>query len=151
FGLSHLPPEKLAVAAWGDEHFLIATTMAIVGMFAVLSWNNLLPDLHDTLVLGTLPVRVRTMLLAKLAAIAAVLGVSAAAVNAFTGLAYPFVLVAPGAAVFGVARSMITYWATMAMAALFVFSTSLAVQGISAQLFSHRLFLRVSSYLQLAA
>ena len=34
FGLSNLPPEELAIAAWGDEHFLISTTVAIVGLFA---------------------------------------------------------------------------------------------------------------------
>jgi len=39
FGLSNLPPEELAIAAWGDEHFLISTTMAIVGLFAVLGWS----------------------------------------------------------------------------------------------------------------
>jgi hypothetical protein len=150
-GGSTLPPEKLALALWGDEHFLIATTMAIVGMFAVLAWNNLFPDRVDTLVLGTLPVRIRTMLLAKLAAIAMVLGVSAAAVNSFTGLAYPFVMVAPGAGTFGVLRSLLAYWAVMAMAALFVFTASLAVQGLAAQLLSYRLLVRVSSYLQLGA
>jgi len=149
FGLSGLPPEKLAIAAWGDEHFLIAATMTIVGLFAVLAWSNLLPDRNDTLVLGTLPVRTRTMLLAKLAAIGAVLGVSAAAVNAFTGLTYPFVVVAPGSGSFGVVRSLVAYWAAMGFSALFVFSAVLALQGVTAQVCSYPVFLRVSSGLQL--
>src|SRR5688572_16864964 len=148
YGKSGFSRERLAVLAWGDQHFLIATTMAIVGLFAVLAWNNLFPDRNDALMLGTLPVRTRTVLLAKLAAISAVLGTSAAAVNSFTGLAFPGVIYPPGG---NILRSFFAYWVTMAAAALFVFSSSLALEGVAAQLLSYRLFLRVSSFLQLSA
>lgn len=40
----------LLAAAWGYEEFLIATTMAIVGVLAVIAWNSLLPDRRDSLV-----------------------------------------------------------------------------------------------------
>src|SRR5579862_771623 len=52
------PPAKLTM-----EHFLISTTMLIVGLFAVLSWDTILPDRRDVLVLGPLPVRNRTLFL----------------------------------------------------------------------------------------
>src|SRR5438034_291767 len=55
YGVSTMPQHKLIVAAWGDEEFLISTTMAIAGLFAVLSWNAVLPDRRDSLVLGLLP------------------------------------------------------------------------------------------------
>ena len=32
------------VGAWTMEHFLIATTMLAVGLFAVLSWESTFPD-----------------------------------------------------------------------------------------------------------
>ena len=51
------------------EHFLIATTMLVVGLFAVLSWDSTFPDRRDVLVLAPLPVRARTMFLAKVAAV----------------------------------------------------------------------------------
>ena len=66
--------------------------MAIAGLFSVLAWNTVLPDRRDCLVLGLLPVRLRTVFLAKVAALATALGVSVAAVNLFTGLFYPFVI-----------------------------------------------------------
>src|SRR5215813_9688630 len=52
------------------QHFLIATTMLVVGLFAVLSWDATFPDQRDLQVLGPLPVRASTMFLAKVAAVA---------------------------------------------------------------------------------
>ena len=52
------------------EHFLISTTMLAVGLFAVLSWDATFPDKRDVLVLAPLPVRARTIFLAKVAAVA---------------------------------------------------------------------------------
>lgn len=140
---SRLSPQALAVAAWGDEEFLISTTMAIAGIFAVVAWHTVLPDRRDRLVLGPLPVRTRTIFVAKITAMLAGLGISIVAVNAFTGLLFP---------PFGAAwRGPAAYWVTMAAAGLFVFCGFLAAQGIAAQLLSYRLFLRVSGFLQLGA
>ncbi len=151
FALSMLPREKLLVLAWGDQEFLISTTMAIAGLFAVLAWNAVFPDRRDSLVLGLLPVRRRTIALAKVAAISTALGAGVAAINIFTGLWYPFLVVPPYAGSLGPLRSLGTYWLVMAASGLFVCSALLAAQGIAAQLLTYRLFLRVSSLLQLAA
>jgi hypothetical protein len=148
FGKARLSPLNLAIAAWGDEHFLIALTLTITGLFAVLSWSNMFPDRSDALILGSLPVRTAVVLKAKLWAIGAVLGTSVFALNVFTGLAYPFVLRAPTGFVL---RSFFAYWVTMAAVTIFVFSASLALQGLAAQIFSYRFFLRVSSFVQLTA
>src|SRR5437763_7521515 len=51
---------QLAVLARTEQEFLIAATMAIAGLFSVLAWNAVLPDRRDCLILGLLPVRVRT-------------------------------------------------------------------------------------------
>ncbi len=40
--------------AWSVEHFLIATTMLVVGLFAVLSWGAIFPGQRDVLVLGAI-------------------------------------------------------------------------------------------------
>src|SRR5579883_3521044 len=55
--------------AWAMEHFLIATTMLVVGLFAVLCWDSTYPDRRDVMVLSPLPVRVRTLFLAKVAGV----------------------------------------------------------------------------------
>jgi pimeloyl-ACP methyl ester carboxylesterase len=144
YTLGKLPPDKLALAATGDQEFLIATTMAIVGLFAVIAWDAVFPDRRDIAILGVLPVRTRTLFQAKVAAIATGLGISVVAVNIVTGLSYPVVLASP-------VRAFAAYWTTMAAAGAFVFCALLAVQGVAAQMLSYRLFLRVSNFLQIGA
>ncbi len=146
---SKLPPAKLQIAAWGDEEFLIGITIAVVGLFAVIAWNAVLPDRRDALVLGPLPVRLRTIFLAKVAAVTTALGVSIGAVNVFTGLTVPFIAISGGTWEFP--RAIAAYWLTMIAAGVFVFTSLLAMQGIAAQIFSYRVFQRISSFLQLAA
>ena len=80
------------VATWTGEHFLIATTMLVVGLFAVLSWDSTFPDKQDVLVLGPLPIRMRTLFLAKISAVAVALGLTVAALHATAGLVWPFAL-----------------------------------------------------------
>ncbi len=150
YGTSPLPHARLLTLAWLDEEFLIGVTMAIAGLFSVLAWNAVMPDRRDALVLGPLPVATGTICRAKIAALVTSLAVSVAAVNAFTGLAYPMVL-SPAGGLLGFLRSFSAYWIAMAAAGAFVCSALLAAQGIAAQVLSYRLFQRVSSFLQMAA
>jgi hypothetical protein len=147
---SALPRQRLLTAAWGHEEFLIATSIATAGLFAALAWNAMLLDRRDRFVLGMLPVRTRTILMAKTAAISTALAVSVIAVNVFTGLSFPFLVIAPNGGPLGALRSFGAYWITMFAAGLFVFCALLALQGLAAQLLPYGLFLRVSGFLQLA-
>lgn len=87
-----VPPLLQVISAWTMQHFLIATTMLVIGLFAVLSWESMFPDRRDVMVLGPLPVRARTLFLAKVAAAAAALGLTLAALHVFAGIAWPLVL-----------------------------------------------------------
>jgi len=78
--------------SWRFEHFLIATTMLAVGLFAILSWGSMFPDERDVLVLAPLPIRARTILFAKLAAIATALGLAVLLMHAVAGLIWPWSL-----------------------------------------------------------
>jgi CubicO group peptidase (beta-lactamase class C family) len=78
--------------AWSAEHFLIATTMLVVGLFAVLSWGAMFPGPRDVLVLGPLPIRAHVIVLAKLAAVATALGLTVLALHAAAGVIWPLVL-----------------------------------------------------------
>src|SRR5438128_5965777 len=40
-------PQARLFFIWSTEHFLIATTMLVVGLFAVLSWDSTFPDRRD--------------------------------------------------------------------------------------------------------
>ncbi len=81
FDPRRMTPGAAAASLWGTQHFLIATTMLVMGLFAVLSWDSTFLDRRDVLVLAPLPVRPRTMFMAKAAALGAALGLTTAALN----------------------------------------------------------------------
>ncbi len=156
-------PMVRMLAAWATEHFLIALTILVVGLFAVVSWESLFPDRRDVLVLAPLPVRARTLFLAKVAAAGAALGISVATINAFTGLTAPLVFGSSPVlstsllnplrqtnAILATARLFGVYWLTILAAGVFTFSTVITIQGV-AQLLPRQKFLRISALLQIAA
>ncbi len=150
-----MPLPLFRAISWTTEHFLISTTMLIVGLFAVLSWDSTFPDRRDVLVLSPLPIRTRALFLAKVAAVGSGLGLAIGVFNAGPGLSWPVALSSENPSVLDIAlpflhRSFVAYWITMSSAGVFLFCSVLAAQGIAA-LLPRRIFLRVSGLLQLAA
>jgi CubicO group peptidase (beta-lactamase class C family) len=82
------PDARLGLTVY-MEHFLVATTMLVVGVFAVLCWDSTFPDHRDVLVLSPLPLRARTMFLAKVAASATALGLVVVLLHSAAGLIWP--------------------------------------------------------------
>ncbi|HWC97452.1 MAG TPA: serine hydrolase [Candidatus Sulfopaludibacter sp.] len=80
------------IGSWTMEHFLIATTMLVVGLFAVLTWESTFPDRRDVFVLGPLPVKPHMLFAAKVAAVATALGLTLASLHILAGLAWPLAL-----------------------------------------------------------
>lgn len=93
-----LPPQIGLLLTWSEEHFLIATTMLATGLLAVLSWDSTFPNRRDVMVLAPLPVRARTIFLAKVAAVGCALGVTVASLHLVAGIAWPVALFAQGSA-----------------------------------------------------
>jgi predicted permease len=151
YATSTLPHATLMKLVWVDEEFLIGTTMAIAGLFAVLAWNVVQPDRREALVLGLLPVRIRTIALAKFAAVATALGIAVVALNLFTGLAYPLIVAPPEAGALGALRCLGAYWFVLMLSGALVWGGLLALQGLLALVLSYRVFLRLSGWMQLAA
>lgn len=137
-----MTPLQLLITFWSKEHSLISITMLAVGLFAVLSWDSMFPDRRDVMVLAPLPVRPHTLFVAKLMALGSSLGLVMAALNLGSGTTWPFW--------FGGFRAVGAFWITVLAAGGFEFCVVLAVQGLAAQL-PRRWFLRISSFLQLAA
>lgn len=133
------------------EQYLIATTMLVTGIFSVINWGAAFPDRRDILVLSPLPISSKTILLAKLAASGALLGMGILALNGLCGVVWPFALGIPGGFINGFLRTLAAYWLTMLAASAFLYSAVLTVQGMCALLLPRRLFLRSSAFLQLAA
>jgi hypothetical protein len=149
FNLNQIPVADRVAASWTIEHHLIAMTMLVVGLFAVLTWESTFPDRRDMMLLGPLPVRARTIFLAKVAASGTALSLSVLALNGASGLTWPVVLATPG--ILGMIRSVVAYWTTMLAAGVYLYCSMLILQGVTAHLFPRRLFLRVSAVLQLTA
>jgi hypothetical protein len=146
----HMAPERLLAIEWNKEHALIATTMVVVGLFGVLSWDSAFPDRRDVMVLAPLPVRARTLFFAKIAALATALSLTILALNALTGLAWPIVFAGANSGFAVVLRSLAAYWTTMIAAGVFILCCVLGIHGLAAQL-PRRRYLRVSALLQMAA
>jgi hypothetical protein len=152
------PQPARLLLTWGIEHFLVATTMLVVGLFAVLSWDSLFPNRRDVLVLAPLPVRASTLFLSKMAAVGAGLGLTVGALNAVTGVAWPLLLVMPRShgildlfVSLELYRAIAAYAITMLASGAFLFGCVLAAQGVAAQLLPRRVFLRAWAFLQMAA
>jgi len=91
-GGAGLPPLAQLIGEWSGVHFVIATTMLVVGLFAILSWDSTFPDRRDVMVLAPLPIRSRTIFLAKVAAVATALSVTVGALHLFAGFLLPLSL-----------------------------------------------------------
>lgn len=139
------------MASRGELHFFIATTMVAVGLFTVLCWDSTFPGRRDVLVLAPLPVRTRTIFLAKLGALLTALGLTVVCVNTFTGLSYPLLLGNLHGGGMGALRWLAAYWVTVLAAGGFILASVLAVQGVAAQVLPRRVFVRLSGFLQLAS
>ncbi|HEX4757657.1 MAG TPA: hypothetical protein VH308_06730 [Terracidiphilus sp.] len=132
---------------WTVEQRMIFTTMLVAGLFSVISWDAIFPDRRDVMVLSPLPIHLRTILFAKMAAAGAVLGLALLALNFAAGFALSLILG-------GIPRFLLilaAYFFTMAGASLFVYGSVLTVQGLIALLLPRRFFLRLSALLQIAA
>lgn len=145
--IQELPAAVHLALVWSKEQSLISYMMLVIGLFTVVSWDNTFPDRRDVMVLSPLPVRPLTILLAKLSASGAIIGVSILALNIGSGFAWPLVLGGlPGAL-----RFCPAYWLTMVAASLFLYCAVLTIQGFTALLLPRRIFLGLSALLQLGA
>jgi hypothetical protein len=136
-------------AIWQTERFLISLTMLIVGVFALLSWDSTFPDRRDVLVLTPLPIRGRTLFVAKVAAVGSALVLVVAAWNSLGAIAWPMILAPHGSGIVGRVRFVGAFLVTLVAAPTFLYCGVLGVQGCAAQL-PRRWYLRASSVLQIA-
>ena len=95
FGSGRLASAPRVMLGLSEEHFLIATTMLVVGLFAVLSWDSTFPDRRDVLVLAPLPLKASTIFLAKIAAVATALGLTVVLLHIVAGFVWPLALGVP--------------------------------------------------------
>ena len=72
-----------------EKAFYLCFSMTALGIATVLEWDTLLPDRRDYAVLRPLPVRLGTILAAKIAALAGFWAILTIAINGFSSLVFP--------------------------------------------------------------
>jgi ABC-type transport system involved in multi-copper enzyme maturation permease subunit len=118
----------------------ITYSMVGVGVIAAVMWDALSFDRRDAMVLGPLPLRVSTVIAAKITALALFLLIVAFAVNVIT--AVPFSMVAGNhKAVSGVLRHFVAHMVATMAASVFVFCLLVTLRAIVGGLSGRRVAL----------
>ncbi len=123
----------------------VAYSMVTTGLITVFIWDTLVFDKRDAMVLGPLPVPGRTVVFAKLAALATFLLGAALLVNLTSGV--PFGLVTGGNDGL-IIRHTLGHFAGTIGGAVFIFSTLVIVRGLLVLLVGPQFAASIGSLLQ---
>jgi hypothetical protein len=147
--IAKIAPNFYEPTAMRDQFGYICLSMIVMGLVALLEWDALFPDRLDFLTLTPLPLSVRRIFLAKIAALLAFLFLFAAAVGV------------PGMVLFPMAASLArhvtfggrVWWIlihglTVAAASAFSFLFFVGLEGLLLCALSYRWFERISPYIQ---
>jgi len=75
--------------SWEDKYFIVTLVMVLFGLVAVVEWEVLFPDRQDWLNLGPLPVKVGTIVGAKLASFVLFTGLFGAGMSLGAAVVFP--------------------------------------------------------------
>src|SRR5512143_973011 len=78
--------------SWQEKNYIFTLMMIIFGIVTLLEWDMLFPDRRDYVNLTPLPVRLRTVLAAKLASFIAFIGLFSAAMNSLSSVVFTMFL-----------------------------------------------------------
>ena len=123
----------------------VSYSMISTGLLTVFIWDALVFDKRDAMVLGPLPLRGRTIVGAKLAALATFLLGTALAVNVVSGMSFGFVT---GAIDGRILQHLVAHWAGTIGGAVFIFCALVIVRGLLVLLVSAHIAETVGSVLQ---
>ena len=129
------------------EFVFVTYSMVTLGFVAVFVWDALTFDQRDAMVLGPLPLRARTIVTAKLAALGAFIGGAAMAVNVPDAFVFAFETGDQLGAV-AVVRHFVAHVTATVMAAIFVFAGIVIVRGTVALVAGPRIAAALGSLLQ---
>jgi hypothetical protein len=138
--------------SWGDKGTFVTLSLVLMGLLTVLEWDALQLDRRDCRALGALPIRARTILSAKLAALGQFVLVLSVPLALAGALTFPPIMHAgwrSGWAV--VLRTVAGHGVATLAAAWWVFFSLLAAQSLIQVVFGQRLARRMSAAVQLLA
>ena len=141
---------ELDLLSWGDKSGFVTLSLVVMGLLTVLEWDALQLNRRDCLALGALPIRSRTIMLAKLAALGTFLLVLSAPLTLAGGVTFPTVMHAGWSSDWlPVIRTMAGHVVATTAAAWFAFFGLLAVRAVMQCVLGQRVLRRVSAAVQL--
>lgn len=161
--LDRYPPEVRFATLWFDRCFFFSFAILVMGGVTVLEWDALFPDRRDYVSLIPMPIRARTIFLAKVGALALFLVGFTAAVSGVSTILFPVIsyrfsnsahLASVGlrtiAGFGGLGWTILSQGISVLAASSFVFLSLIALEGLLLNVLSVRWFRRASVYVQCA-
>ncbi len=139
--------DRLREASGAEKTFYLGFSMIASGLLTAIAWSSLLPDHRDTLILGTLPVKPRTVVIAKLAALAGYIAIVAVSMHAMAAFFFGAILSTNSPFLFLV-RGMVAHFVAACAASAAVALWVAAAQGVTLAIVGPRLFVRLTTALQ---
>jgi hypothetical protein len=146
--LDGYPPEARLPTLWFDRSFFICFSMLVMGGVTVLEWDALFPDRRDYASLIPLPIRARTIFLAKVGALVLFLLAFTIAVNGVSIVFFP--IISARGSPLDLVYAMTAQGVAIVASSAFVFVSLVALEGILLNVLSVRWFRRASVYVQCA-
>ena len=150
YAMAILMPAHAAVLTLNDKFFYVSLAMLVTAITAAAQWEALALDQRDTAILQPLPVRPRTLRLAKLSAVAILGGAVALGVNVFPTWVFPWMVAfaVPQMTTSQLFSMMAVHAAITVPAAVFGFLAVIALRETASVLLGPKWFTRVSPLLQ---
>ncbi len=127
----------------GDHYVFVVYSMVVMGIIVVFEWDLFFPDLLDIFVLSSLPIKRRTLFLARVATVSIFVIGFLLITNFLSTLALPAAIDPPSAS-----RFLAAHILAVATSGIFVAATILAVQGFLLTVLGARGFRKISLVLQ---
>ena len=140
-------PEALREASQAEKVFYLGFSMLASGLLTAIVWSSVLPDRRDTLILGAMPVEPRTVVAAKLAALAGYIAIVAVSMHALAALSFGALLSDRSPFLFLV-RGIIAHFVASCAASAAVALWVAAAQGLTLAIVGPRAFKRFATVLQ---
>ena len=147
-GLEGYPLEVWNPTLWFDRCFFFSFSMVVMGAVTVLEWDTLFPDRRDFVTLIPLPIALRSVFLAKVAALALFLVAFTAVVNVSSTVTFP--VISMRGTFRGLVRGILIHGLTVLAASAFIFGFLVALEGVLLNFLSFRWFRKVSVFVQTA-
>ena len=131
-----------------DEYFFIVLSMVVTGVVAVWRWDSIFPDRRDYANLVPLPISLRSIFLANLAAILLLALLLAVDVNAASAVLFPLVVSASENTLSFFLHFVGVHTFVVVLASVFSFCTVFAIVGALMIVVPYSSFRRISFYLR---